>query len=126
MMIILILIIVIIILFVSNSVNAYTMEGYNAVNTNSKKKPKLVLYYTNWCGYSKAFLPIWQKIKNTQDITLEYEEYECDKNKAICDAQNIAGFPSLVLFKQDGSKISYPDTLPRTQELILDFIKKNT
>ena len=42
-------------------------------------KNKLVLYYTNWCGHSKNFLPIWEQIKQTASENNIYvtEQYDC-------------------------------------------------
>jgi len=124
---ILIIVIVIIILLVSNSVKVYTMEGYNdnTTNGNSQSMPKLVLYHTQWCGFSKRFMPDWQSIKNTTDNVI-FEEYDCDKDKEQCSAQNIVGYPSLILFKPDGTKVVCPDNLPRNQDNVKQFIQTNS
>jgi len=122
---ILILIIVLIILLVSNSIKAYTMEGYNSESEQENQptsQSKLVLYNTQWCGHSQQFLPIWNNIKNSTN-QIAFVECDCDKDRDQCI--NIRGYPSLVLFKSDGSQVPYPDTQPRTQELVMKFIQDN-
>jgi hypothetical protein len=87
------------------------------------------MYYTQWCGYSKIFLPEWKivkdKISRELGNSVAFEEYDCDTSKEKCYNDGINGYPSVTLRKQDGSIINYPDNYPRTADLVVDFIKKN-
>ena len=91
---------------------------------NSTNANKLVLYYTEWCGYSQQFLPIWKDLKDNIDSSLDVAliEYDCDKNNGICMAEKIEGYPTLILHTQT-NKIHY--TGARTVNAIMIFLKQN-
>lgn len=127
-----ILVAILIILYMCSSV----MEKNNELNNNmtdcscsiqpfeSTQKDRLCLYYTNWCGYSKQFLPEWEKLKEkimSSDLKnkIKLEDYECDQNKQICEQANIKGFPSVVLYKTNGGKVNYNGE--RTVDALLQF-----
>lgn len=80
---------------------------------NYNSKPKLVLYYTNWCKYSQEFLPTWSKLKN--DLKINFEEYDCEKS----NCKNINGFPTLIL----NNTIQYPNDKPKNYDEIVKFVK---
>ena len=86
---------------------------------DSKSMPVLKLYYTNWCGWSKKFLPTWaqleKKIKNVKLVKID-----CEKSKGMCE--NIPGYPFLVLEK-NGKKINYNGD--RSYGDIIKFLNKN-
>jgi len=94
------------------------------------EKSQIVLYYATWCGHCKKFAPEWEKVKN--DVTnsdlnnvIMCVEYDCDLSRQICSNSKIQGFPSLILYKKDGTKVNYPDTQPRTHDLVMKFINQN-
>ena len=107
-------------------------ETEKMVNLNKDfPKSKLVLYYTNWCGYSRMFLPDWEKLKDflkTDDLgkTVILEEYDCDSNvgQTMCAKEKIEGYPSLILFKPNGSKVNFPDNLSRNYDSVISFLKQ--
>jgi hypothetical protein len=88
---------------------------------------KLVLYYTEWCGYSQQFLPVWNALKkmiaNKSSNLILTQEYDCDKFTNICEQNNIGGFPTLILHKSDGTKIKYTDA--RDADTIMSFLVQN-
>ena len=96
------------------------------ISDDSNDKLKLSLFYTLWCGFSRNFFPEWEKIKLHFGSKLIFEEHDCDKaSQSICVANNVNGYPTIILTKLDGVKISYPDRQPRTAELIIKFINDN-
>jgi len=93
-------------------------------------KSQIVLYYATWCGHCKKFAPEWEKVKNdvtnsNLNNTITCVEYDCDKSQQICSNSGVRGFPSLILYKNDGTKVNYPDTQPRTHDLVMKFINQN-
>lgn len=90
--------------------------------SNNTPKMKLALYYTNWCGYSKMFLPDWEKIKKS-DLDVIFEENDCEKSQN-CSKFNVTGYPTLLLHKPDGTIIPF-ENKPRTYEFVVDFVKNN-
>src|SRR5437868_6348122 len=64
------------------------------ISTSTQNINKLVLYYADWCGWSKKFLPIWEQLNsNCASLfpNLIMEKIECTDNKNICE--NIPGYP---------------------------------
>lgn len=68
---------------------------------------KLGVYYTDWCGYSKQFLKQLESglsdelKKNNIDVVL----VDCEKNKDVCNAMGVEGFPTLILHTSNGNRI---------------------
>lgn len=92
-----------------------------------ERKNRLCLYYADWCGYSRQFLPIWKKLKteilssNLKD-KINLVEYECDNQKEICQQNGIRGYPTVILHKENGEKVEYQGQ--RETKEIIDFVKK--
>jgi thioredoxin-like negative regulator of GroEL len=120
--IVIIFVILFVILILSNILKNSTKESMQSV----KPSNNFVLYYADWCGHSRNFLSEWQKIKIASHKNVKCMEYECDKNKKICQQNNITGYPAMILHKVDGSSIKYPDDQPRTKDKVLEFIAKNS
>src|ERR1700744_6581436 len=50
--------------FASNASSSIVMDENSTLLKPQSSKFRIVLYYTNWCGYSKMFLPEWKKFKD--------------------------------------------------------------
>jgi len=87
---------------------------------NYSSQPILKLYYTNWCGWSKKFLPVWNQVDKLQQIRIPMEKIDCEKNKEQCNG--IPGFPYVVLEKNK-ERIEYKGN--RTAKDIVNFVKTN-
>ncbi len=91
----------------------------NEGSSYNKSKPILKLYYTNWCGWSKKFLPTWAKLEKSVK-NVKFEAIDCEKNKGMCD--KIPGYPFLILEK-NGKKITYNGD--RSYADVTKFLNKN-
>lgn len=90
--------------------------GQNAV-TNSggggTSVKKLVLYYAPWCGHCQKLKPTWAQLESSYDgkvlggQTIKIEKVNGDDDKETVQALNINGFPTIVLYKDDGDKLMY-------------------
>jgi thioredoxin-like negative regulator of GroEL len=81
---------------------------------------KLMLFYTDWCGYSRQFLPVWEECKKTFAVkypNLNIVDVECSNNDARC--QGVQGFPTVKFYK-DGHAEEFSG--PRTVQGIEQFI----
>lgn len=108
-----------------NSNNA-TLQTNNDT-TNNSGKAIITLFHTTWCGYSRQFMPEWEKVKNAiNSNTTIAQEYDCDKNKDICMKNKIAGYPGLTLTKTNGTVVNFPNTMPRNYDTVMNFIKQNS
>jgi thiol-disulfide isomerase/thioredoxin len=96
-------------------------------NTQNIKQNRLGLYYAPWCGYSKMFYPVWNKLvemaqqKNITNVA--FFVVNCDEDKQTCATNQIKGFPTLVLHKFDGTDMPYEGE--RSAEQILNFVLSN-
>lgn len=85
-----------------------TPEKFAAnANNGSSAKNKLVLYYTNWCGYSKMFLPEWKKFKQSMqnNSNIECSEVDCEKRKEEC--KQVPGYPTVLLYTATGKTVMF-------------------
>jgi len=85
----------------------------------TEAKGILKLYYANWCGWSKKFLPTWDQLENKVK-NVKFEKIDCEKNKGMCE--NVPGYPFLILEK-NGKKVPYNGD--RSYEDVVKFLNKN-
>jgi thioredoxin-like negative regulator of GroEL len=111
--------------------NIENIEQFKDQKETESPKNKLCLYYADWCGFSRQFLPEWKKLKSaivSSDLKgkIKVQEFECDQDKETCQKANVRGYPSVVLHKFDGSNmtdLSYEG--PRETAAIMDFIRNS-
>merc|ERR1712216_237509 len=82
-----------------------------------RSKNYLVKYYTPWCGHCKKMAPEFEMLAEVvdeesyrdgkySDVTVA--QMNCDDWKAACaEDSSIKGFPTLKLYKKDGSVVTY-------------------
>jgi thiol-disulfide isomerase/thioredoxin len=101
----------------------------NGVTDSSKKvnkdAPSLILFYADWCGPCKAFLPTWNQLESTlvrDDLNIV--KFSCVEHKEKCDKiPFITSFPTVVLYKPGDKKIE-KFTGNREPSTIVDFLNK--
>lgn len=68
---------------------------------------ELVLYYADWCGYCKIFMPIWDRFASTinGDGTnqLHIRKVNCEQNQETCNKEGVSVFPTVILY-DNGTK----------------------
>ena len=63
---------------------------------------KISLYYANWCGHCKNFMPQWNALKEfLKNKNVTYEEFEDTKDTDIISSKNIQGFPTIKITKNN-------------------------
>lgn len=62
-------------------------------------KPIVALFYVDWCGYCRKFMPVFGKIANKYKNDYSFVVVNCDnyENKKLVDDFHIVGFPSLFI-----------------------------
>ena len=88
------------------------------------KKDTIILFYANWCGYCKTFMPIWKELK-TKINTKEYNIIEIEsQNPFTKKIQMLRGYPSIFYINNNKDiTIEYNDD--RTLESLILFLKNN-
>ncbi len=92
-------------------------------NFGTSYQGTLKLYYTNWCGWSKKFLPVWEELEKKAangELSVKLQKIDCEKDKEMC--QGIPGFPYIVLEKNT-RKIDYKGN--RQIDDVLTFLSKH-
>ena len=104
-----------------NRIKRREVTNKQVIINSDKHKKELVLFYANWCGYSKQFLPIWNDIILELDkLGYKYRMIESDNRDEI-EEYKITGFPSLVFIDHDlDINILYKGV--RNKESILSFV----
>ena len=91
----------------------------------NKNASSLILFYADWCGPCKAFLPTWNYLEsNIKHEKLNIVKFSCVTHKQECDKiKFITSFPTVVLFNPETeSVIKYDDQ--RDPNKIIDFINE--
>ena len=105
--------------------------GQTSQQNENEDSPKyhLCLYYADWCGHSRIFLPEWRKIKirileSGLNNSVECHDFNCENenDKKSCTKYSIKGYPTIYLHKPNGKIIPYESS--RDTESINKFIKK--
>ena len=98
-------------------------EGY--AGSDNSDKPSFKLYYADWCGWSKKFLPEWEKlVEDSIKDKVELVKYECtaEENKQLCEDAKVQGFPSMKYYKDSSDKDGVEYDGERTSDAIVKWI----
>ncbi len=73
--------------------------GINYDKAMKSKKPALVLFYADWCGYCIRFMPVYQELseKYKKDMNFAKVNVEDKKYKSVVDNIGITGFPTVFI-----------------------------
>lgn len=96
------------------------------VDKQVDKHGKIVLYYAMWCGYSKSFLPEWNKFEKWAESNapnIEVVKIRCeDGTEAECAQKGVEGYPTVIVYKGENEVLFNGD---RTEEGLKKFVKHN-
>lgn len=85
--------------------------------------PKLVFLYMNGCSWCEKFAPEWAKMETKYAKVLSLHKFERNDPDAKKYSEHVAGYPTLLLEKKDGSIVKFAGQ--RTVEGIESFLKEN-
>lgn len=105
------------------AINTNNVLTNNSQITSSKNSDTLVMYYTDWCGISQQFKPIWNRFCKENKTGVTTSEVNCEKDDNKCKLMKIRGFPTVIFHKSNGENIEF--NAPRTVQNLENFIRQN-
>ena len=78
----------------------------------------VALFYADWCGHCKKFKPDFEKAMSklngkvskgseTKGSKVNFVKVDCDVHKSLATDNGVSGYPTVKIFKSDGSSIDY-------------------
>ena len=84
--------------------------------------PSIILFYADWCGYCKAFMPVWYEFKTIINKN-KYNIIEIESNDPFIDKINFSqGYPT-IYYINNSKVIEYDEG--RDVDSLMNFINKN-
>ncbi|GLB33372.1 putative thioredoxin [Lyophyllum shimeji] len=75
--------------------------------TNLAKGPMFVKFFAPWCGHCKKLAPVWRQLAKHMKGKLNVAEVNCDDHSALCKANNVQGYPTLIYLTSGGLRSEY-------------------
>ena len=94
------IVIIIVLIFLITRCNTNVIEQENYSNDN------IVLYYADWCGHCKQFMPEWENAANQLGSKIRFTKINCVNDKKRCENESIKGFPTVILYR-NGKKMEF-------------------
>ena len=84
-------------------------RGKSLDKARATKKPIVVFFYTDWCGFCQRFAPTYDKITKDREIkknfAVAYVNCEKPENEKDVAEYGIQGFPTVFVIKEDGERV---------------------
>ncbi|KAJ2799780.1 hypothetical protein H4S07_005347 [Coemansia furcata] len=108
----------------ASAVSGYTLLDASNFASKTQEGYWLVKYYSPTCPWSRRFAPTWEKVYSdlqgvlaTKDVF--FGEVDCKANRALCDAADIDGYPTVVYYSAGVNKGEVPGG--QSYESLVDF-----
>ncbi len=90
---------------------SFTLEAFD---TNSQQKT-FALFYTPWCGYSKRFMPVWDKFaRENKQSDVNIVKINCDEFKDFAKKAGVSSYPTLKYFPLGLSNVDNNEVFKRS------------
>jgi protein disulfide-isomerase A1 len=83
----------------------------------------LIEFYAPWCGHCKALAPEYDKASLTLKGQSKLAKVDCTEHRDLCEKYEVQGFPTIKLFRNDGSEPADYDQA-RKADAIVKFMQK--
>ena len=91
----------------------------------SDGKKTIILFHLPGCGFCEDMMPEWKKLEQSQSSNpdVDVRSVNCGENPDAAEQNEITGFPTIMLFTDDGDKKIFDGD--RTKESFEQFIQAN-
>lgn len=101
-------------------------KGQSMIKAKETGKPIIALFYTDWCGYCRKFVPVFDKVVKRKAIrekfAVAYVNAEYYQNKYLVDSYELPGYPTVYLINGDKKVMVTPAELftPNAKEYLVE------
>lgn len=97
-------------------------KGKSFKKAQDTKKPIIVFFYTDWCGYCQRFVPTYHKLSKDKEIkkdfAIAYVNCEDQKNRELISEYQIQGFPTVFVIDKEGKRIQLDNRILFTSDAV--------
>ena len=83
-------------------------KGQSLEKAQATKKPMIVFFYTDWCGFCQRFVPTFHKIskmpKIKKNFAIAYVNCEKEENQKLMQEYGVHGFPTVYVIDAEGKR----------------------
>ena len=83
-------------------------KGKSLEKALATKKPVIVFFYTDWCGFCQRFIKTYAKVakdpKIKKNFEIAYVNCEKEENHKIMEEYCVQGFPTVFVIDKEGKK----------------------
>mgnify|MGYP003387377314 CR=1 FL=1 len=86
----------------------HNIANLDSSNLKNYTKNSIILFYADWCGHCKDFIPQYVKMPNQiRKVNFAAVDGNLERNKSVLQKYNIEGFPTMLHFNSNGSYKEY-------------------
>jgi len=83
-------------------------KGQSFEKALATKKPMVVFFYTDWCGFCQRFAPTFHKVTKTKDIkknfAIAYVNCDSPENRKHMEEFGVQGFPTVYVIDKNNKR----------------------
>lgn len=103
-------------------------KGQSLEKALSTKKPIIVFFYTDWCGFCQRFVPTYGKVSKLKEIkknfAVAYVNCERSENSKLMQEYGIQAFPTVYVLDAQGNKTQLDNQMLFGADAVEDIVKK--
>jgi thioredoxin-like negative regulator of GroEL len=101
----------------------------NEFNLTKNTDSVLMLFYVDWCKYSKNTITTWDEITNNitdnkynNKYKISFKKIDCDKEQELATMYKIKEYPTIILVNNDKKYIYDANLSKDTLDLFIDTV----
>ena len=95
----------------------------------SSGKPAVVLFYADWCGVCRRFMPVFSSVYYANSKNYSFSMVNTDKNNALSNKYGIRGIPAVYIVDKMYNKkykipIEYYSSVDELTSILNEYLKR--